>query len=188
MANMMKLTMKSAFLFYWTQYSALAFSSHQHKRPTDAFSLGRKSGHFTCPSFTVENQRIGNQAVAPLFSAPAPKNKQAAVESEEEDLDFSALQDLSEELLGGGDGAASTPKDEDNIDKGEMLSALDDAPVGTLTLDQISFLRDTMMSYFVSNDQLLLGEEKEEIATIVERLLFRLLDEWQAAVASITYL
>ena len=89
--------------------------------------------------------------------------------------------------------------DEDDIlDEGELLAAIDEAPVGSLSVDQVDFLRD-MMQFLVHDDDDDDDEseavsqagkkddddEAESAAPLVERLLFRLLDEWHAAIDDI---
>jgi hypothetical protein len=93
---------------------------------------------------------------------------------DEDDFDNTSLDELSEEFEEQQDG---------ETDEMEFLAAIDEAPVGSLSLDQISFLRD-IMSYFVSDEISPETQDDAKTAPVVERLLFRLLDEWQDAIAS----
>ncbi|CAB9515442.1 Pentatricopeptide repeat-containing protein [Seminavis robusta] len=72
---------------------------------------------------------------------------------------------------------------EEEVDEIELLAAIDETPVGELSVDQVYFIRD-IMAFFVEtdNDQEEQDQEEESTAPVVEKLLFRLLDEWQHAV------
>jgi hypothetical protein len=100
-------------------------------------------------------------------------------EEDEEGYDF----DL-EELLESAGEAMEAAKGEGSgeMDEVEMLASIDETPTGELSPDQVLFIRDTM-HYFVNEEA---SEEEpynpeESTAPIVEKLLFRLLDEWQSA-------
>ena len=146
------------------------------------------------PAFLLpgQNQDL-NKCPSPIIlgstSAPNKKNQVEITPEDNEEWDFEQDyldddvdqidSDEDEFLSEDDDGELNNENEEHGYDEAEMLEALDEAPVGSLDVDQIAYLKD-MMAYLVSKSD----NEEEETASIVERLLFRLLEEWQAAVAA----
>ena len=81
----------------------------------------------------------------------------------------------------GGDWEYEEGEEEDDYDEIEMLASIDETPVGELSPDQVFFIRDIMAVFAAEEAEDEPYDPDESSAPIVEKLFFRLMDEWQAA-------
>lgn len=124
-----------------------------------------------------------------LLLESAGKKVEEAVdeETETEDLDEFEEDDLDLELLLETAGVTESEQpavlvgEKEEVDEVELLAAIEETPVGELSRDQVYFLRDIMNS-FVTEEHEEPYDPDESTAPIVDKLLFRLLEEWQAVV------
>lgn len=110
---------------------------------------------------------------APAFTSARLWSTKAAPETEAKQIADVIFNDPNNEA------------DKEEMDEVEMLAAIDESPVGILGVEEINFLRH-MMHFLIGEDNTErdnnnISDESESVAPLLERLLFRLLDEWSAA-------
>ena len=118
----------------------------------------------------------------PAFTSKMPAFTSASLWSTKAAPEAETTQDSIADIFNTVDEKYNTDREE-IMDEGEMLAAIDESPVGSLGVEEINFLRH-MMNFLGEEDETEHdknnSDDSESVAPLLERLLFRLLDEWSA--------